>query len=182
LRPAELADVYDHLRRVARRYLKSERPSHTMQATDLVHEAFIRLNGVHLADLTHAAAAGAQAMRRVLVSHARRRLAAIRGGGAVHVSAIRDSDASEIPGVEDLTSFAETRAMQLLDLNEALEEMAGWNRHYSEVVELRFFGGLSIDEVAAATGRSTATVKRDWRRARAWLFARLTEGRDSEKS
>jgi DNA-directed RNA polymerase specialized sigma24 family protein len=115
-------------------------------------------------------------MRRVLISHARRRLASIHGGGGLHVPVVRESDASERAGQDGLASFAETRASMLLDLDRAMDELAGLSRRHHEVVELRFFGGMSVDEVALATGRSTASVKRDWRRARAWLYTRLNDG------
>src|SRR5688500_9807692 len=151
---AEVAQVYEHLRRVARRYLRSERAGHTLEATDLVHEAFIRLNRVALADRAHAAAAGAQAMRRVLVSHARRTLAAIRGGAAVHVPLVSESGGSEHAdrSVGGLAAFAESRAALLLDLDWALAELATLSPWLHEVIELRFFGGLSVEEVASATG------------------------------
>jgi RNA polymerase sigma factor (TIGR02999 family) len=168
-------EVYEHLRRVARRYLRSERVGHTLEATDLVHEAFLRLNRIPLADRAHAAAAGAQAMRRVLISHARRKLAAIHGGGAVHVPIVRESDGSDRAdrSPDGLAAFAETRAAMLLDLDGALEELLNMSPRLHEVVELRFFGGLSVEEVASSTGRSTASVKRDWSRARAWLYTRM---------
>ena len=160
--------VYEELRRLARRYMAKERGAQTLQATALVNEAWIRLarDPSHAwKDRAHFCAIAAHAMRELLVERARARAAQKRGGSRVRVS-LNDEIAAENTG------------MDVLSLNEALERLQTMDPELGRVVELRFFGGLSIDETAAALNCSTATVKRAWRLARAWL--RREMGADGE--
>ena len=157
--------VYDDLRRAARRHLGREARGHTLSATALVHEAYLRLVDQHTArwqGRAHFLAIASEVMRRVLVDHARRRLAAKRGGGG-GVALTVDAPAA---GGED-------RDLDVLALDGALGELAALNLRSARVVELRFFGGLSIEECATALGVSRATVEREWTASRAWLFRRL---------
>jgi len=159
-----LPAVYDELRRIAAAELRRERPGHTLQPTALAHEAFLRL--VNQRDVTwqnraHFLGVAAQAMRRILADHARRRRAEKRGGDAVRVS----MDESDLPAVS---------APVLADeLDTALEDLARLEPRHARIVELRFFGGLTIEETALVVGVSPATVKRDWMLARAWLHREL---------
>lgn len=159
--------VYAELRRLAEARMRRERPDHTLQATALVHEAFLRLTGSDAPaweDRTHFFAVAARVMRRLLVDHARARGYAKRGGGVRRVSLDEAVELSEEPG-EDL-----------LALDAALTRLAALDPRQHQVVELRFFGGLSVEETAEVLGVSAVTVKRDWRAARAWLYAELAEG------
>jgi len=156
--------VYDELRQVAGRQLAGERGAHTLQATALVNEAFLRLvdqTRASFKDRTHFFAVSAQIMRRILIDHARRRLAGKRGGGLETVSL---EGVIEWPGKENL---------DVLLLDEALTELATFDARQSRIVELRFFAGLGVEETAEALSISTATVKREWRVARAWLLGRI---------
>lgn len=151
--------VYDELRRQARRYFRQERVDHTLQSTALVHEAYLRLckqPAPQLANREHFFAVSAQLMRQILVEHARRHRAAKRGGG--HKLALDDSVA--LPNMKDPDVVA---------LDEALQELSQLDPRQSHIVELRFFGGLSITEIASVLHVSPATVKRDWATARVWL-------------
>jgi RNA polymerase sigma factor (TIGR02999 family) len=159
--------VYDRLRQLARRHLARERAGHTLQPTALVHEAYLRLAGHHRIqwqDRGHFLALAATTMRRVLVSHARGRLAEKRGGGGAALS------------LDDVPAPAVERAEELVALDDALEALAAFDPRQARVVELRYFGGLTVEETAAALGVSPATVKLDWSLARAWLRRELTEG------
>ena len=152
------------LRRLAASFLKHERPGHTFQPTDLVNEAYLRL--VDQREVTWDNRAqffglAAQMMRRILVNHAEARRAAKRGGGA----ALTTLSAADLPG--------DDRTVDVLAINEALQRLAAFDPRKAELVELRFFAGLTNKEIAAVTGRSTATIERDWRVARAWLFNEL---------
>ena len=161
--------VYDELRRLAAYYLNRERPDHTLQPTALVHEAYLRLCDEALVDWNsrgHFFGAASRLMRRILVDHARARLAAKRGGPRLRVS-----------GVEALALAAEPD-IDLIALDEALNELTLLDGQQSQIVDIRFFGGLSLEETAEALGISLATVKRDWTTAKAWLRRRLTSGRD----
>jgi RNA polymerase sigma factor (TIGR02999 family) len=152
--------VYDELRRLAAAHLKSERGNHTLQPTALVHEAYLRLVGqrsVSWANRAHFFGIAAQMMRRVLVDHARKRQAAKRTPGTVHV----DLGTSETADAD--------RAPELLALDQALTELEKLDPRQAKVVELRFFAGLSVEETAEVAGISTATVKREWKTARAFL-------------
>ncbi len=153
--------VYGELRRLAASHLRAERGDHTLQPTALVHEAFLRLVGqrsVSWANRAHFYGIAAQMMRRILVDHARRRLAAKRSPGALFV----DLGAEAAGAVPD-------RAPELLALDRALTELERLDARQARVVELRFFAGLSVEETAEVAGVSTATVKREWRTARAFL-------------
>ena len=156
--------VYDELRRQAARYLKHERQGHTLQTTALVHEAYVRLIdqvGVRWQNRAHFYAIAAELMRRILVDHARKRNAAKRGGDAVKVTLNEDLKASAEPNVD------------LIAVDEALTKLATLDRQQARVVELRFFGGLNVEETAEVLGISDRTVKRDWSVARAWIRREL---------
>ena len=156
--------VYDELRRLAKRYLQRERPNHTLQATALVHEAYLRLVDQRLAqwqNRAHFFGVAAQVMRRILVDHARNQQADKRGGGAAKLS------------LDDAVGLVEAREVDLVALDDALTTLATLDERQSRIVELRFFGGLTVEEVAEVVGISPATVKRDWSMARAWLYRAL---------
>lgn len=165
---AERADLlqqaYPELRRVARRYLLRERPGHTLQPTALVHEAYLRMldQQDRAQNAAHFVALAAQMMRRILINHALSKKAEKRGGGQTH-----------IPLDDDLPIAANTDSVDVLALNEALNELEAIDPRQAGIVELRYFGGLSIEETASAMSISTATVKRDWMIARLWLRQRL---------
>ncbi|HEV2351944.1 MAG TPA: sigma-70 family RNA polymerase sigma factor [Terriglobia bacterium] len=164
--------VYSELRRLARSHLRRERPDHTLQSAALVHEAYLRLaeqKNAHWKSRAHFFAVAAQLMRRILVDHARGHHAVKRGAGAIKLSL---DAAMELPKELNLN---------LLRLDEALTSLSGLDPQQSRVVELRFFGGLSIRETAGVLGVSPTTVKREWTMARAWLYRELqTEaGRDA---
>ena len=153
--------VYDELRRLAAGYLRRERPGHTLQPTALVHEAYVRLIDQRQVDWSNRAqfvGLAAVMMRRILVNHARDRVADKRGAGAEHVPL---TVAGEPMGTPEL---------DLLDLHDALERLAALDTRKSQIVELKFFGGLTIEEIAEAVQVSRATVEREWKFARAWLF------------
>jgi len=157
--------VYDELRRLASRYLRNERPDHTLQSTDLVHEAYLRLvdqQNVRWQSRAHFFGIAAQMIRRILVDHARRRQAAKRGAGPVKLA------------LDEAVVASEPRDFDLVALDEALENLAKLDPQQSRVVELRFFAGLSIEETAEVLKISSATVKRDWTTAKAWLFRDLS--------
>lgn len=156
--------IYDDLRALAASYMRNEPADHTLQPTALVHEAFLRLvdtDRVEWRTRAHFMAVAARTMRRILVDHARRRRAAKRGGGR------------KVTLVEGL-AFSEPRPFDLVALDEALIKLMGIDERQSSVVELRFFGGLAVEEIAEVLEVSTATVKRDWRFARAWLLRELS--------
>ena len=157
--------VYGTLRRIAGHHLKNERPGNTMQATALVHEAYLELIDITRVDWQHRAhffAVSAQIMRHILLDRARRRLAAKRGGHAERV------DLDEVP---DLSG---NRAKELIALEDALNALAAMDARKARVVELRFFGGLSVEESAAVLHVSPETVMRDWKFARSWLQAEMS--------
>ena len=161
--------VYAELRRQARRALRKEGEGHTLQATALVHEAWLRLDGQHAARWESRAqffGVAAQMMRRVLVDHARTRRAVKRGAAPVHVTldAVEREEAASAPALD---------AIDLLALDEALERLAAFDPQKARLVELRYFGGLSIPEAAEALGVSQATVGREWSVARMWLRREL---------
>lgn len=162
-----LPQVYDELRRIARGRLRHERPDHTLSATEVVHEAFmklVRLDGARIEHRAHFYAIASRAMRNVLVDHAVRRRTAKRGGGAGPVT-LDDAVAGQEQPLEDLIA-----------LSDALDRLDRLDERQARVVECRFFGGLSIDETAEALGISPATVSRDWTFARAWLHRELASG------
>ena len=157
--------VYDELHRLARRYMSRERKGHTLQTTALINEAYVRLvdqRSVQWANRSHFFAISAQIMRRILIDHARRHAYAKRGGGARPVSL--DETATAVLG--DLSEF--------LRLDEALKSLAELDPRRSQVVELKYFGGLNNDEIAGVLKISKYTVIRDWNMARAWLYGQLT--------
>ncbi|HEY1253043.1 MAG TPA: sigma-70 family RNA polymerase sigma factor [Thermoanaerobaculia bacterium] len=149
--------VYAELRKLAASYLRNERPDHTLQPTALVHEAYLRLvdqRGVNWQNRAHFFGIAAQMMRRILVDHARRRQAAKRDAAALRLQ-VTDGDGARDP--------------ELLALDEALSGLESLDARQARIVELRFFGGLTVEETAEVAGLSPATVKREWRTARAWL-------------
>jgi RNA polymerase sigma factor (TIGR02999 family) len=158
--------VYDELRRIARRHLQGERFGHTLQSTALVHEAFLRLidvERIQWQNRAHFIAMAAQMIRRILVDHARTRKAEKRGSGAMLLEL---DEGIVAPG---------GGPVDLVDLNNALEKLAVIDDQQARIVELRFFGGLSVEETAEVLGISTPTVKRDWKMARAWLFQQMVQ-------
>ena len=160
--------VYDELHRLARRYMRRERPGQTLQTTDLVNEAYMRLvdyERMQWQNRAHFFAVSAQLMRRILVEHARRHNLK-RGGGVQHLSL---EEASLVGGDQDA---------DLVALDDAMNGLARIDARKVQVVEMRFFGGLSVEETAEVLKVSPVTVKRDWRAARAWLYRELTGGAD----
>lgn len=157
--------VYDQLRRIAHRYVQRERNGHTLQTSALVNEAYLRLadQNVGWQNRAHFFAVTARVMRHILIDHARRRRYAKHGG-----------DAQQVP-IEQAAAMSMERAGELIALEEALEELAQLDPRKSRVVELRYFGGLSLEETAEALNISMMTVRRDWRAAKAWLYRRLKE-------
>jgi len=156
--------VYADLRRRAARFLRRERPDHTLQPTALVHEAYMRLVGqsADWQNRSHFFGVASEMMRRVLVDHARARRAARREGDRFQVT------------LDEGLAVSQPREVDLVALDAALEELAALDARQGRMVELRFFGGLSLEETAEALGVSLATVKRDWHSAKAWLFRRMT--------
>lgn len=162
--------VYPELRRIARRNLERRRAGDSLDSASLANEAYLKLvraGSIHCENRVHFLALCSQIMRRILVDHARRRGFAKRGGKAL-----------QVPLDESLLA-AEARAIEVLALNEALDNLARIDNRKSRVVELRYFGGLSIEETAEVLGISVDTVKRDFRMARAWLLAELTNKQDA---
>ena len=160
--------LYDDLRRVARGHLRRERPGHSLQATALVHEVFLRLVDVDrmtVKSRTHFFALSARLMRQILVDHARRQRASKRGSGATVISLNEAAAAAAAPS---------TSSVDVLALDEALETLSSLDVRQCRVVELRFFAGLNIPETADALGVSTATVEREWAMAKAWLHRQLS--------
>ena len=159
--------VYDELRRLARNYMRAERGSHTLQATAVVHEAFMRLvqANVVMQDRAHFFALASRLMRRVLVDHAKSRSRIKRNSG--------NTDALETsPEPTSETEFS------VIELDDALQSLAHIEPRLAQVIELHYFGGMTYEQVAAATGISTATVHRDIRLARAWLMSEIRSNRD----
>ena len=159
-----LATLYEELRALAGDYMRRERPDHTLQPTALVHEAYLRLaqlDRMEFRDRQHFVIAASGCIRRVLVDHARGRGAAKRGGGVQRVT---------LSGVDSGAG----NQVDLLDLDEALDVLAGLDARKARVVELRYFGGMTIAEAADALGVGTTTVEDDWAFARSWLRQRLS--------
>jgi len=156
--------VYPELRRVARQYLAGRRPGDSLESAALANDAYLKLvrsGGIQCENRAHFLALCSQIIRRILVDHARRRGFAKRGGEALRVS------------IDDVQLVAEERGVELLALDRALDELARIDARKSRVVELRYFGGLSIEETAAVLKVSIDTAKRDWRMAKAWLISQL---------
>jgi RNA polymerase sigma factor (TIGR02999 family) len=159
--------VYDELHRLARHYMRGERAGHSMQSTELVNEAYMRLvdyKRMHWQDRAHFFAVSAQLMRRILVEHARRHNPK-RGGGVEHVS------------LEAVASVDASRTTDLVALDDAMNALAQLDPRKARVVEMRFFGGLSVEEIAEVLKVAPVTVMRDWSTARAWLYRELTGGK-----
>lgn len=157
--------VYDELRRLASGYMRRERAGHTLQTTALVHEAYLRLAGqpdLDWKNRAHFFAVAARVMRRILIDHARTQHYAKRGGGAVKLS------------LDEAATLSDERAAELVALDEALNELAKLDARQSQIVELRFFGGLTLAETAEVLKISIDTVARDWNLARAWLHRQVS--------
>ena len=164
--------VYPELRRIARRHLERRRAGESLESAVLANEAYLKLvraGGIRCENRAHFLALCSQIIRRILVDHARRRGFAKRGGDALRVP------------LDDILLLAETRGIEVLALDEALDTLARIDGRKSRVVELRHFGGLTIEETANVLGVSVDTAKRDWRMARAWLIAELTGEQDSPR-
>jgi len=156
--------VYDELHRLAVRYLRRERPDHTLQPTALVHEAYLKIinqNSTSWQDRTHFVGLAAHLMRQILVSHAVRRRAAKRGGNGYKLA------------LDEAATPSAAREVDLIALDEALAGLAAIDPQKCRLVELRYFGGLTIEETAEALGLSPRTVKREWRSAKVWLYNQL---------
>jgi RNA polymerase sigma factor (TIGR02999 family) len=162
--------VYQELHALARHYMKAERPDHTLQATALVNEAYVRLievNRIRWQNRSHFLAIAAQTMRRILVEFARQRHRQKRGGNAVHLT-IDDVD------------MAQEQSVDLVALNDALSTLASFDARMGQVVELRFFGGLTVQETADVLKVSPETVMRDWKTAKVWLLRELLRNEPSQ--
>jgi len=157
--------VYDELHRLARRYMSREKKGHTLQTTALINEAYVRLvdqRNVHWANRSHFFAISAQIMRRILIDHPRSHAYAKRGGGQEQVS------------LDETATLQVTRAAELIKLDDALQSLAELDQRRSKVVELRYFGGLSVEETAAVLEVSPDTVMRDWSMAKIWLHRAIS--------
>ena len=162
--------VYDELRRMARRYMRNERAGNTLQTTALVNEAYLRLvdvKNMNWADRVHFFAVSAQMMRRILVDAARARASAKRGGMAKRVAHSTAVNLDEIPDT------GSSRAAELIAVDDALQQLAGFDPRKARVIELRYFGGLSVEESAEVLKISPQSVMRDWKLAKAWLMREL---------
>ena len=160
--------VYAELRKIAANYMRRERADHTLQATALVHEAYMQLvdqTRVNWQSRAHFFGVAAQLMRRILVDHARNQGAQKRGGNA------------QVLSIDDSIGMASVSEVAFDELDEALTRLQALDADQAKIVELRFFGGLTVEEVAEVMGVSTATIEREWRMARAWLHQQLTAER-----
>jgi RNA polymerase sigma factor (TIGR02999 family) len=165
--------VYEELHRLARLYMRRERPGHTLQTSALVNEAYIRLidwKNIHFQNRAHFYGVSAQLMRRILVDFARSRNYAKRGGPTRDIS------------LEEAMIVSQDKGVDLVELNDALDSLVVLNERQSRVVELRFFGGLQLEEIAEVLKVSVGTVRRDWSLARAWLHRELSAGQDASVS
>lgn len=164
--PATYPELYDELKRIASRFIRNEKTGHTLQTTALVHEAWMKMsdneNYDNLDQRTFLAAA-ATMMRRILIDHARKRRALKRGGTQMRIR------------MDEKQLQEETNGVDVLELNDLLEKLAQLNPRHARIVELRFFGGLTIEDTAAVLDISDFTVKNDWRAAKAWLLSELSE-------
>jgi RNA polymerase sigma-70 factor, ECF subfamily len=157
--------IYPELRRLARKYMQRENPAHTLQTSALINEAYVRLvnqQGVEWQNRSHFFAVAAQAMRHILIDHARKHQVARRGGGLLRVS------------LDETAVASQERASEFLALDEALTQLALVDPRKSQIVEMRFFGGLTVDEVAQVMKLSPITIKREWRAAKVWLHFEIT--------
>jgi RNA polymerase sigma factor (TIGR02999 family) len=162
--------VHEELHRLAHRHMRLERPNHTLQTTALVNEAYVRLvdqRNLHWKNRAHFFSIASRLMRRILVDLARAHYGPKRGGGAVQVS------------LDEVAIVSQERAGELVALDEALTRLAAMDERKSKVVELRFFGGMTVEETAEALRVSPITIKRDWESARAWLYLQL-ENKDGQ--
>jgi len=156
--------IYEELRQLARHYMNRERAGHTLQTTALVNEAYLRLinrKQVHWQNRAHFFAIAAHLMRSILVDHARSHAYAKRGGGARKIA------------LDEVLAVSQQRAADVVALDDALKRLAEIDRQQSRIVELKFFGGLTIEETAEVLGLSPATIKREWSTAKAWLYHEL---------
>ena len=159
--------IHQELRRIAHRYMSRERPGHTMQTTALVNEAYLKLvnrEGVHWQNRAHFFAIASQLMRYILVDHARSHAYAKRGGGTQTIS------------LDEAMVVSQERAAEVVALDDVLKQLAEIDPQQSRIVELRFFGGLTIEETAVVLSLSPATIKREWTSAKAWLYHELAKG------
>ena len=159
--------IYEELRKMAKRYMRQQNPGHTLQTTALIHETYVRLvvqKEKQFENRTHFFAVAAQAMRHILVDYARQRHAAKRGGGSRPIS------------LEEAAIVSEERAAELVAFDEALKELETLSTRQSRVVELRYFGGLTVAETATILSVSPETVMRDWSMAKTWLHRALQSG------
>lgn len=161
--------VYAELRKLANRYLRRERPDHSLQATALVHEAYLRLVGQEVSwqNRAHFFGVAAEMMRRILIDNARKHQASKRGSGAIKLA------------LDEALDMADEKAAELIALDDALKALAVFDEQKSKIVELRFFGGLSIEETAQVMGLSAATVVRQWKLAKAWLYHEVNRSSDA---
>jgi RNA polymerase sigma-70 factor (ECF subfamily) len=160
-----IPQIYEELRRLASFYLYGERPDHTLQTTDLVHEAYLRMvdqKHVEWNNRNHFFGVAAQMMRRILVDHARKHVSLKRGGSLARIS------------LEQAAVFSRERPNELIAVDELLTRLASLDPQGSRIVELRFFAGLSLEETAEVTGLSTAKVRREWSATKAWLTREMT--------
>ena len=163
--------VHSELRRIAQRQMNQERAGHTLQATALVNEAYLKLVGqqeLEWQNRAHFFAVCAQMMRHILIDHARAHARDKRGGGAIQVS------------LNDVAALAEDQASYFLALDEALRLLESLDPQKGKIVELRYFGGLSIEETAEVLNISPRTVRREWQRSKAWLYRMISEGVEDE--
>ena len=163
--------IHSELRRLARRYMARERPGHTLQTTALINEAYVRLvdqQGVEWQDRAHFFAVAAQIMRHILVDHARKYQSEKRGAGLQKIA------------LDDVAVANQERASELIALDEALDALAALDPRQSQIVELRFFGGLTVEETAEVMKLAPITVMREWRLAKAWLRDAIAGGHDTE--
>lgn len=161
-----LPHIYDELKRLASSYLRRERPNHTLQPTALVHEAYMKLidqKRVHWQNRAHFFGIAAQVMRRILLDHARKHQADKRGG-----------EVEKLPIEEEILVVSHDKSAELIALDDALEALAKIDEQKAKIVELRYFGGLSIEETAEVMGVSVPTINRQWRMAKAWLYSQIT--------
>ncbi len=163
--------IYDQLRQLAAAHLRREHGGHTLETAALVNEAYLRLvdqQGVRWRNRAHFFAIAAQAMRRILVDHARRRRYRKRGGDHQRVS------------LDEVCELPLERAAELVEVDDALRDLAAFDPEQAQIVEMRYFGGLTLEEIAAVRGCTVRTVSRRWRMARAWLYHQLTGGADDD--
>ena len=165
--------IYDELRRLAHHYMSREHPGHTLQTTAVVNEAYLRLvnrKRVHWQNRAHFFAIAAQLMRSILVDHARSHAYAKRGGGAQKMA------------LDEAMIISQERAAEVVALDEALDQLAEIDPRQSRIVEMRFFGGLTIEETAEVLSLSPATIKREWSTAKAWLYHELNKSNERDEA